>query len=114
MNDIGASEVGGVVNIILDTFTVTPPSEYYANSVYLSNNNAGYFTFDIMNSYRSEVNHDLYVSPNGNDNNDGLTPTNPLKTIAIALHTIASDSLLVLNQSTTTLIIQRAFTTGIR
>lgn len=93
MNDIGASEVGGVINIILDTFTVNPPTAYYANYVYLFSGGAGHFTYDILNAYRTEVNHDLYVSPGGNDDNDGLSPNNPLKSITKALHTIASDSL---------------------
>jgi hypothetical protein len=93
MNDIAASEAGGVINIILDTFTVNPPTKYYADYTYLFTGGAGYFTFDILNAYRTEVNHDLYVSPNGNDSNDGLTPAFPLKTITKALHTIASDSL---------------------
>jgi hypothetical protein len=93
MNDIGASEAGNVINVILDTFTINPPTKYYANFVYNSQLNGGYFTFDILNAYRTEVNHDLYVSPIGNDNNDGLTLSSPLKTITKALHTIASDSL---------------------
>ncbi|HOC94586.1 MAG TPA: DUF1565 domain-containing protein [Candidatus Cloacimonadota bacterium] len=93
MNDIGASEVGGVINIVLDTFTVNPPTAYYSNYVYLFSGGAGYFTYDILNAHRTEVNHDLYVSPGGSDDNDGLSPANPLKSIAKALHTIASDSL---------------------
>lgn len=93
MNDVGASEVGEVINIVLDTFTVNPPTAYYSNYVYLSSGGAGYFTYDILNAYRTEINNDLYVSPSGNDNNDGLSSGNPLKTITKALHTIASDSL---------------------
>ncbi len=44
-------------------------------------------------AYINEINHDLYVSLNGNDDNDGQNPTSPLKTIAIAFQRIASDSL---------------------
>jgi hypothetical protein len=97
MNDIGASEVGGVIDIVLDTFTVNPPSVYYSNYVYLFSGGYGYFTYDILNAYRAEINHNIYVSPLGNDNNDGLSPENPLKSITKALHSIASDSL---NQKT--------------
>lgn len=93
MNDIGASESGNVINVILDTFTVTPPTKYYSNSMYLFPPNAGYFTYDILQAFRTEINSDIYVSPTGNDNNDGLTPLTPLKSITKALHTIASDSL---------------------
>lgn len=35
----------------------------------------------------------MYVSPDGNDNNDGFSFNTPKKSIVIALHTIASDSL---------------------
>jgi len=48
---------------------------------------------DVQQGYREEVNHNLFVSSQGNDNNDGLSPSSPLKTIAKALHTVKSDSL---------------------
>ena len=39
------------------------------------------------------INHDLYVSPEGNDNNSGLTAEDAFKTIDYATRVIASDSL---------------------
>ena len=39
------------------------------------------------------MNHDLYVSPYGNDSNTGLTEADPLKTIYFATQIIASDPL---------------------
>ncbi len=74
-----------IIDIILDTFTVIEPREYF---VYPLEN----FTFDILNCKVEPVNQDLYVSPEGNDNNSGLTYEEPLKTISFALTKIASDS----------------------
>ncbi|MDP2172142.1 MAG: hypothetical protein Q8J62_00005, partial [Candidatus Cloacimonadaceae bacterium] len=48
---------------------------------------------DILRGYRVEVNYDLYVSPGGNDNNTGLSPSQAMKTITKAVHRIAADSL---------------------
>jgi len=73
------------MDIILDTFTVMEPKDYF---VYPLDN----FTFNILNCKVEPVNQDLYVSPDGNDNNSGLTADEPLKTISFALTKIASDS----------------------
>jgi hypothetical protein len=74
------------IAIIVDTFTVMQPDDYF---VYPKNN----FTFDIMNAKVEQVNSDLYVSPGGDDNNSGLSPMEPLKTISFALMRIMADSL---------------------
>ncbi|MEA3476141.1 MAG: choice-of-anchor Q domain-containing protein, partial [Candidatus Cloacimonadota bacterium] len=73
------------IDIIVDTFTVMEPKDYF---VYPLDN----FTFDILNCKVNLLNQDLYVSPDGNDNNSGITPDEPLKTISFALTKIASDS----------------------
>ncbi len=73
------------IDIVVDTFTVMEPKDYF---VYPLDN----FTFDILNCKVDPVNQDLYVSPDGNDNNSGITPDEPLKTISFALTKIASDS----------------------
>jgi len=82
----------GDIEVIVDTLTVFEPLGYFAEysdeGAY-----AGDITLDIMNAWMEEVNHDLYVSPDGNDNNTGFSPDAPLKTIAWALHKIKSDSL---------------------
>ncbi len=63
------------IEVIVDTFTVMNPTEYHASP--LEN-----FTFDILNAVITEqVDADLYVSPSGDNENDGLTPETPLKTI---------------------------------
>ena len=50
------------------------------------------FTFDILHSYYTIVEADLYVAPWGDDENSGLTPYEPLQRIAYAMHLITSDS----------------------
>ena len=75
----------GTINIVVDTFTVAEPDNYFAYPV-------DYFTFDILNYKIEPVNQDLYVSPDGDNSNSGLIPLEPLKTISYALTKIASDS----------------------
>ncbi len=75
-----------VFNMVLDTFTVANPTSYHAES--LEN-----FTFNIQTPYFSRVAADLYVSPTGDDLNNGLSEGQPLKTIAAALSRIEADSL---------------------
>lgn len=82
----------GDVEVIVDTFTVSEPINTFVVN-FEEGAYAGSITIDIMNAWMEEVNHDLYVSPNGSDKNTGITPEKPLKTIAWALHKIKSDSL---------------------
>jgi len=81
------------IEIIVDTFTVMNPDSYFVTSVDLY----GYPVYDVtMNIFHAKidpVNQDLYVSPDGNNTNSGLTPDESLQTIAFALTKIASDSL---------------------
>ncbi len=81
------------VPVIVDTFTVINPDRYYANTVVNFIEDMYHFSFDIQHAFLAQVNHDLYVAANGNNHNDGLSSASPLKTIAWALHNIASDSL---------------------
>jgi hypothetical protein len=92
-NDIYGENLSNVVHLVLDVFTVLTPSNFYIYYYQSIQSYHGYFTYNIQQGYREEVNHDLYVSPAGNDKNSGFTPAEPLKTIAWALHKIASDSL---------------------
>ncbi|MCB5234309.1 MAG: T9SS type A sorting domain-containing protein [Candidatus Cloacimonetes bacterium] len=77
----------------LNTFSVLNPSEYHV--VYLCNNafiSNFQINFDILNAYHEEIDSDLYVSIEGDDANDGLTPATALKTIHEAIYRTASNS----------------------
>ncbi len=74
------------LHVVADTFTVLSPTSYHTlpQSMY---------TFDILNGRLEQTNADLYVSPNGNDTNSGLSPQDPLKTIDCANSKILADPL---------------------
>ena len=75
----------------LDTFTVADPSLFYAcDNTYQGRNP---IQIDFNHSLKSTVASDLYVSPEGNDNNSGISPVSPLQTISQALRIIDVDSL---------------------
>ncbi|MBN1480001.1 DUF1565 domain-containing protein [candidate division KSB1 bacterium] len=73
-------------HVVLDTFTVKRPTDYHVWPRQL-------FTFDVLNEKVKQEETDLYVSSDGDDNNNGLLPTSPLKTIAYAGMKIYADSL---------------------
>jgi hypothetical protein len=75
-----------LTNVYLDTFTVTQPNGYFAAPI----NN---FNFSIQTGKIAQIQEDLFVSPNGDDNNEGLSPDHPLKTIDMAFAKIIADSL---------------------
>jgi hypothetical protein len=81
------------IKIVLDTGTVQNPDNYFYNSY----NSFGYPIFDVtwqINHAKVEqVNSDLFVNPNGNNENSGLTSMDPLQTIAFALKKIVIDTL---------------------
>jgi len=96
-NDIFITSNSPFQAIILDTFTVINPDDYYYY-IYPSSTGAGIplpnkFSVDIQHGYIEQVDHDLYVSPYGNNDNSGISDTEPLKSIAYALIKIRSDSL---------------------
>ena len=71
--------------VSLDTFTVVYPLERYAAPLEL-------FTFSVLTGIIPQAEADLYVSPLGSDANSGLSPENPLKTIAYARDLIFADA----------------------
>jgi hypothetical protein len=75
-----------VFSLVVDTFTVKNPGAIHLNPLSL-------FTYDILHGKIQPVNADLYVSPEGNDGNSGLTPSESLKTMDFASQAIQSDSL---------------------
>lgn len=75
------------IDMYLDTATVLFPEKYYFGGVGRDDIDT-YINAGLLDP----VNADLYVSPAGSDENDGLSPANPLKTIARAVLTIVPDS----------------------
>jgi PKD repeat protein len=74
-------------SVVLDTFTVAAADPNFLDLY-------GSFDFQCEHAiYESFINHDVFVSPLGSDQNDGLSPASPFQTIAWALYRIASDSL---------------------
>jgi len=74
-------------SVVLDTFTVATADPNFLDM---------YSSFDFQCEhaiYDAYINHDVFVSPLGSDQNDGLSPASPFQTIAWALYRIASDSL---------------------
>ncbi|HNQ43662.1 MAG TPA: hypothetical protein PKI59_04500, partial [Candidatus Cloacimonadota bacterium] len=79
------------VHVVVDTFTVANPWNFYASAIPQDESIGNPYTFDILHTVHTEVNHDLYVAPWGDDANDGLSEGSPLKTIFRAVYNIASD-----------------------
>lgn len=73
-------------NVIVDTFTTVNADYFYLTPV-------ENFTFSALNNKIDFINSDLFVSPDGNDLNSGLSPDEPLQTISWAQTIIKSDSL---------------------
>ncbi len=70
------------VEVVVDTFTVLNPSDYYAHPL-------AAYTFDIYHGALPDLfDGTLYVSPEGDDNNSGTTPAVSLRTIERALSRI--------------------------
>lgn len=80
------------IYVIVDTFSTINPTRYFAN-FYENPLYPNPYTFDILNYSLEQVNHDLYVSMTGDDQNSGLSPDEPMRTIIKAIRKIESDSL---------------------
>jgi len=79
--------------VIVDTFTVANPWNYYASGIAYDHNIVNPFTFDILHTTgHQEINQDLYVAPWGSDSNSGTSPQEPFQTIFKAMYMLASDS----------------------
>ncbi|MCF7919249.1 MAG: hypothetical protein K9N06_04995 [Candidatus Cloacimonetes bacterium] len=92
--DIYNSIANGVcTDVIVDTFTVSEPYgyEFYQGD---TNYNQNYddSVFDMLHAKYERVEADLYVSPEGNDANSGLSAEEPLQTINRALSIITADT----------------------
>lgn len=92
-NDISNNYSRYDMEVYLEKGTIYPTNDYYISSVKFPGTAGDFTVIDIWQAHRTEVNQNLFVSPDGNDEADGLSPINPLRTITKALHTIQSDSL---------------------
>ena len=75
-----------IVEVIVDTFSVKDPNDSF---VFPIEN----FNLDILHGKTEVINSDLYVNPNGDDTNSGLSPEEPLKTVRQAILKVWADSL---------------------
>ncbi|MDD4099595.1 MAG: DUF1565 domain-containing protein, partial [Candidatus Cloacimonetes bacterium] len=82
--------------IYLDVFTVSADSEYLTEYIFVGvygyGNQIIPYVFDINSAAITPQYADFFVSPDGDDNNTGLSADVPLKTIALALQRIGANS----------------------
>jgi hypothetical protein len=82
--DIYHPNTSSPLNIIVDTFSVLEPDRFHIEAMFELMPDSNYY-FSALHTKVMSTDSDLYVNPNGNDLNDGLTPSQPLKTVAMAL-----------------------------
>jgi hypothetical protein len=76
------------LNIILDTFTVDSPDTHTIKMIQGEN-----YSFSCQQAAVETVAADLHVAPWGDNANSGISPAEPLQSIALALTKIEADSL---------------------
>ncbi|MCF7918279.1 MAG: hypothetical protein K9N06_00015 [Candidatus Cloacimonetes bacterium] len=91
-NDVCNSGGARDYTVIVDTFTVLEPDQYYL----MGFNNATSFEifdmeYDILNGYVDAAEYDIYVDPLGNNSNSGISPDVPMQSITEALIRIQAD-----------------------
>ncbi|HQC47406.1 MAG TPA: DUF1565 domain-containing protein, partial [Candidatus Syntrophosphaera sp.] len=92
--DISVVDIPANITIYLNKASINPPSTFYVGRHNnLSSLQQYHDTVIAQQAHRTEINRDFYVSPNGDDNNSGISPDEPMRTITRAMHLIASDSL---------------------
>lgn len=73
------------IYLALGSIPLAEPDGFYVAVRFASLN------INIQNGFLDLIDHDLYISPDGNDTNDGLSLTSPKKSIANAMQIIASN-----------------------
>ena len=92
--DILASNTMVDLEIFLDMGTVNHHNSYYISYTKSVLSDPGtLLNIDILRGYLTEVNADIYVSPAGDDSNNGISSATPLKSIYRAMQIVQSDSL---------------------
>lgn len=84
------------LDIYLDKFTVSTTSIYTREAIHLeSYRETNYMTYNLVinEAVIEQQFSDFYVSPHGSDANSGLSPDEPMKTIALAILKIGADNL---------------------
>jgi len=81
------------MEVYVDTFTVFEPDGYFIRSTTTTGVPLNDVTLFMQNAKLEPVNDDLYVSTDGDNNNSGLSPVEPLATINYALSLVKSDTL---------------------
>ncbi|MBI9034124.1 MAG: T9SS type A sorting domain-containing protein [Bacteroidales bacterium] len=95
--DISVVEVDYELHIPLDTCTSDNQIGYNIICMDQYQNTMNLVSYSAEHVFMEQVNQDLYVSPEGDNNNSGLTPDEPLKNIYYAFLKIFTDTL---NQNT--------------
>ncbi|MCB5254956.1 MAG: FlgD immunoglobulin-like domain containing protein [Candidatus Cloacimonadaceae bacterium] len=91
--DISVMDIMANLDFYLDLVSVANPDDFYIDRHANFTQTQGFTdTVHYLQPYRREANRDLYVSPHGDDDNSGYSPTAAMKTIAKAVHKIAADS----------------------
>lgn len=95
-NDISIiSQFYNSIDIYLDKATVADNSPYLKECIYTEHYDTQQeFNYNVFINEAATQQQlaDIYVSPEGDDANTGLTPNDPLKTIALAILRIGADS----------------------
>ncbi|MCF7921056.1 MAG: T9SS type A sorting domain-containing protein [Candidatus Cloacimonetes bacterium] len=78
--------------VYLDTFSCILPERYFFIYDFFGNDlNGEYLDFNVNTAYYEFYDGDLYVSPNGDDDNGGISSDEPMQTIAGAITRIPSN-----------------------
>lgn len=83
------------IDIYLDKVTVDDTNPYYIECIRTISATYGdtlSYTLHYNEAVLEQQQADLYVSPQGDDANSGLSPSEPLKTIALAIQRIGADA----------------------
>jgi hypothetical protein len=90
--DIYKTFTNDTLHLYLDTFSVMQPDIYHIWEADSLGHQGLVMDIDILNAKIETVAADLYVSPAGDNNNSGLTVSEPLQTISYALSKIEADA----------------------
>ncbi len=91
--EIKKSSTCAPMEVIVDTFTVLYPDNYFIGSWDSQGNQVNDITMNIQHGMLQPIDSDLYVSTDGDNSNSGLTPDDPLATINYAYSLIQPDSI---------------------